>query len=91
MTNQYNPDDLNVLWGRIEALLGTNKLGALRQSPPRNDAFCTAVDAAIKANGCDPLKVPDAQIIGALEIAQEVWPLEAEAAATAFAEQAQGD
>ena len=91
MTNRYNPADLNAMWGRIQALLGTDKLGAVLQSPPRNDAFCTALDAAIKVNDCDPLKITDAQIFGALEIAHEVWPLEAEAAATAFAAQAQGD
>jgi len=62
---------------------------ASSQSPPRNDAFCTALDAAIKYNGCDPLKITDGQIIGALEIADEVWPVEAEVVATAFLVQEQ--
>ncbi len=82
MANQYNPDDLNVLWGRIQAMLGADTLKMVIPAPPRNDAFCTALDAAIKYNDCDPLKVTDGQIIGALEIADEVWPLEAEAIAT---------
>ena len=78
MTIQYNPDDLKAMWRRIQAMLGANTLKMIIQTPPRNDAFCTALGAAIKANDCDPLKITDCQIIGALEIADEVWPLEAE-------------
>ena len=82
MTTEYNPDDLNTMWRRIQAILGADVLRAIIQSPPRNDAFCTALKAVIKFNDCNPLKVTDGQIIGALEIADEVWPLEAEAVAT---------
>ncbi len=89
MTDKYNPDDLKMLWHRIQAMLGDDTLKSIKQSPPRNDAFCTALDAAIKYNDCDPLKVTDDQIIGALEIADEVWPVEAEAMATIFFKQEQ--
>jgi hypothetical protein len=84
MTNFYNPDDLDNMWHRIRAMLGADTLEMIMQSPPRNDAFRTALNAAIKANDYDPLKVTDGQIIGALEIANEVWPLEAEMIATTF-------
>ena len=84
MTNPYNLDDLHTLLRRAKAILGADTLEMIVQSPPRNDAFFTALGAAIKANDCDPLKVTDGQIIGALEIADEVWPLEAEVVATAL-------
>ena len=84
MTNRYNPDDLHTLLCRAKAMLGADTLEMIVQSPPRNDAFCTALGAAIKANDLDPLKVTDGQIVGALEIADEVWPLEAEVIATAL-------
>jgi hypothetical protein len=90
MTDQYNPDDLKTMWRRIQAMLGANPLKLIIQSPPRNDAFRTALNAAIKYNDCDPLKVTDGQIIGALEIADEVWPVEAEAMATMFFKQERG-
>ena len=90
MTDKCNPDDLKRLWHRIQAMLGDDTLKSIIQSPPRNDAFCTALDAAIKYNDCDPLKVTDGQIIGALEIANEVWPVEAEAMATIFFKQERG-
>jgi hypothetical protein len=81
MTNSYKPEDLDKLMCRAEALLGIAALREIVQSPPRNDAFSTALDAAAKANGNDPLKVTDGQIIGAKEIAYELWPIEAEIAA----------
>ena len=84
MTNPYNPDDLDKLLCRAIDLLGIGTLKAITQSPPRNDAFSTALGAAIKFNDCDPLKVTDDQIIGALEIADEVWPVEADVIATAL-------
>ena len=90
MTDKYNPDDLKMLWHRIQAMLGDDTLKLIIQAPPRNDAFCTALDAAIKYNDCDPLKVTDGQIIGALEIADEVWPVAAEAMATIFFKQERG-
>ena len=46
MTDKYNPDDLKMLWHRIQAMLGDDTLKSIIQSPPRNDAFCTALDAA---------------------------------------------
>lgn len=90
MTTPYNSDDLHTLLCRAQAVLGADTLEMIVQSPPRNDAFCTALGAAIKANDCDPLKVTDCQIIGALEVADDVWPLEAEAIATTFFGQEQG-
>jgi hypothetical protein len=82
MTTEYNPDDLKTMWQRIQAMLGADTLKMIIQTPPRKDAFCAALDAAIRYNDCNPLKVTDGQIIGALEIADEVWPVEAEAIAT---------
>ena len=40
--------------------------------------FSTALSAAVKHNDGDPSKVTDSQIKGALEIALEIWPYEAE-------------
>ena len=55
-----------------------NVLKSVANSPPRMSGFSTALSASIKHNDGDPSKVPDSQIKGALEIALEVWPYEAE-------------
>ena len=41
--------------------------------------FATALEVSVKHNNGDPSKVPDSQIEGALQIALEIWPYEAEA------------
>jgi hypothetical protein len=86
MATQQHIDKLNQLFLKADELLGTEIMNAVLRSPPRKSAFCTAVSAAIRASGNDPLKVPDIQIEGALEIALEIWPFEAEAVANAYYE-----
>ena len=49
----------------------------------RGQAFSTALRGAIKAMD-GPDKVTDEQILGAFEIANEVWPVELEVMARAF-------
>ena len=66
---------------RCRDILGTETLKRIAHSPPRLSGFSTALSASIKHNDGDPSKVPDSQIKGALEIALEVWPYEAEAVA----------
>ena len=63
---------------RCRNLLGAETLKRIADSPPRRSSFSTALSASIKHNDGDPCKVTDRQIKGALEIALEVWPYEAE-------------
>ena len=63
---------------RCRDLLGAETLKRIADSPPRRSSFSTALSASIKHNDGDPSKVPDSQIKGALEIALEIWPYEAE-------------
>ena len=66
---------------RCRNLLGAETLKRIADSPPRRSSFSTALSASIKHNDGDPSKVPDSQIKGALTIALEVWPYEAETVA----------
>ena len=68
---------------RCRDLLGAETLKRIADSPPRRSSFSTALSASIKHNDGDPFKVTDSQIKGALEIALEVWPYEAEEIANA--------
>ena len=64
---------------RCRDLFGAETLKRIADSPPRRSGFSTALSASVKHNDGDPSKVPDIQIEGALEIALEIWPYEAEA------------
>ena len=66
---------------RCRDLLGAGTLKSVANSPPRLSGFSTALSASVKSNDGDPSKVPDSQIKGALEIALEIWPYEAETVA----------
>jgi hypothetical protein len=59
--------------------LGADTFDNFVSSPPRWSGFATALEASIKHNDGGSSKVPDIQIEGALEIALEIWPYEAEA------------
>ena len=74
----YDPTDLRTLLVRCKEYLGNEALKRITDLPPRRSSFSTALSASIKHNDGDPSKVPDSQIKGALEIALEVWPYEAE-------------
>ena len=58
----------------------------LLESKPRLRAYATALNGAVKAMGA-PDKVTDEQILGAFEIAHEVFPVELEVMAKAFYQQ----
>ena len=73
--------ELRDLLLRCKNLLGTETLKSVANSPPRLSGFSTALSASVKHNDGDPSKVPDSQIKGALEIALEIWPYEAETVA----------
>ena len=66
---------------RCRDLFGAETLKRIADSTPRRSGFSTALSASIKHNDGDPSKVPDSQIKGALEIALEIWPYEAETVA----------
>ena len=66
---------------RCRDLFGAETLKRIADSTPRRSGFSTAMSASIKHNDGDPSKVPDSQIKGALEIALEIWPYEAETVA----------
>jgi hypothetical protein len=79
--SKYDPNELDALFIRCQKLLGAETFDRVVNSPPRWSGFSTALEAAIKHNDGDPSKVPDIQIEGALEVALEIWPYEAEAVA----------
>jgi hypothetical protein len=81
---KYNPAELDALFVRCQRVLGADTFDRVVNSPPRWSGFATALEASIKHNDGDPSKVPDIQIEGALEVALEIWPYEAEAVANHF-------
>jgi|APSaa5957512535_1039671.scaffolds.fasta_scaffold157946_2 hypothetical protein len=82
MATRQHISKLNQLFLWVGEVLGIETIDAVLRSPPRRSAFGAAVSAAIEASGNDPLKVPDIQIEGA----QEIWPFEADAIASAYYE-----
>ena len=82
--SKYDPAELDALFVRCQRLLGAETFDRVVNSPPRWSGFATALEASIKHNDGDPSKVPDIQIEGALEVALEIWPYEAEAVAKHF-------
>ena len=71
----YDQRQMDDLYRRVMAVLGREEFEALIDMKPRGDAFNTALSRAIKAMS-GPDKVTDEQILGALEIADEVFPVE---------------
>ena len=82
-SSRYDQQQLDDLFLKIRQALGPDGYRSVMHPPPRRDAFLTAIKLAIKAMG-RPDKVEEAQIIGAVEIADEVWPVEAEIIAHAL-------
>jgi hypothetical protein len=82
--SNYDPAEIDALLVRCQILLGPETFDRVVSSPPRWSFFATGLDAAIKNNDGVPAKVLDVQIEGALEIALEAWPCEAEVAADAY-------
>ena len=80
---EYDPKQLDDLFLRAKTVLGSDQITMIRSSKPRSSAFSTAIKLAIKAMG-SPEKVTDGQILGAFEIALDVWPVEAEIIAGAM-------
>jgi len=76
-TPRYDQKQLDDLFLRAKTVLGSDQIRLIRSSKPRSSAFSTAIKLAIKAIG-SPDKVTDEQLLGALEIALETWPVEAE-------------
>ena len=81
--DQKQLDDLSL---RAKRVLGSQAHQTLLQSKPRLRAYAIAMDRAIKAMG-SPEKVTDEQILGAMEIAHEVFPVELEALSPIFSQQ----
>ena len=71
----YDPKQLNDLFLRAKTVLGSEAEQTLTSSRPRNDAYLTALQLATKEMG-SPDKVTDEQILGALQTAHEVFPVE---------------
>ena len=76
-SSKYDQKQIDDLFLRIKQALGPEGYRSVMHPPPRRDAFLTAIKLAIKAMG-GPDQVGEPQIIGAVEIADEVWPVEAE-------------
>ena len=73
----YDPKQVRDLFLRAKTVLGPEASHTLASSTPRRQAFSTAMSLAIKAMG-SPDKVTDEQILGALQIAHETFPVELE-------------
>lgn len=73
----YDQKQLDDLYRRASKVLGSDAVQTLTSSAQRLDAFSVAMDLATKEMG-SPDKVTDEQILGALQIAHEVYPLELE-------------
>lgn len=73
----YDQKQLDDLLLRAKTVLGSDASRTLTQSTPRRQAFSVAMSRAIKAMG-SPDKVTDEQILGAMQIAHEVFPVEME-------------
>ncbi len=80
----HDPKQLDDLSARALKVLGSEQLQTLMRSRPRSRAYSTALNLAIKEMG-SPDKVTDEQVLGALEIAHEIFPVELEAIADALA------
>lgn len=73
----YDQKQLDDLYLRARQVLGSEATQTLVSSNVRLDAFSTAMLRATKAMG-SPDKVTDEQILGALQIAHEVFPVKLE-------------
>ena len=73
----YDQKQLDDLYLRAKQVLGSEATQTLVSSNVRLDAFSTAMLRATKAMG-SPDKVTDEQILGALQIAHEVFPVQLE-------------
>ena len=78
----YDQKQLDDLYLRAKTVLGPEASQTLINTKPRLRAFSVAMDRATKAMG-SPDKVTDEQILGAFEIAHEVFPTELEVMARA--------
>ena len=79
----YDQTQLDDLFARARSVLGPEVLATFANCKPRQDAFMTALFRAVKAME-GPSNVTDGQILGALEIADEGFPLELEVMARAY-------
>ena len=73
----YDQKQLDDLYLRAKQVLGSEATQTLVSTKQRGQAFSVALDKAIKAMG-SPDKVTDEQILGALQIAHEVFPVQLE-------------
>ena len=74
----YDQKQLDDLFLRASKVLGSEATQTLTSSRPRDDAYLKALQLATKEMG-SPDKVTDEQILGALQTAHEVFPVELEA------------
>lgn len=82
----YDQKQLDDLFLRAKRVLGSEATQTVISSIPRRKAFSLAMLRATKAMG-SPEKVTDEQILGAMEIAHEVFPVELEALSPIFSQQ----
>ena len=78
----YDQTQLDALFLRAKQVLGSEECQTLGRSTPRRQAFSTSLNLAIKAMG-SPEQVTDEQILGAMQIAHEMFPVELETIARA--------
>ena len=74
----YDQKQLSDLLLRAKTALGSEATQTLTSSTPRRKAFSKGLQLATKEMG-SPDKVTDEQILGALQTAHEVFPVELEA------------
>ena len=73
----YDQKQLDDLFLRAKTVLGSDAVQTINSSKVRANAFSMAMSRATKAMG-GPDKVTDEQILGALQIAHEVFPVQLE-------------
>lgn len=83
---QHDQKQLDALYSRAKEVLGSEAVQTLTSSAPRLDAFLVAMKRATDAMGA-PEKVTDEQILGAMQIAHEVFPVELETLSKAYFQQ----
>jgi len=77
--SSYDQVELDELFVKCRQVLGDKVYEDVVNSPPRWSGFATSLEAYIKFNNNDLSKIK-----GALEVALEIWPYEAEAVAKHF-------
>ncbi len=82
----YDQTQLDALFLRAKQVLGSEESQNRGMATPRGEAFSVSLNRAIKAMG-SPEQVTDEQILGAMQIAHEMFPVELETLSATYSTQ----